>query len=765
MKTVIVIRMIFVTSFLALQCCHNNSEATSFEIERGELDTFKNIKCTEQGNCKERQCEIHGANCVKSKNCTRCQCEHGRGTFLSTNGDNTYNCTKDQDIIPESALRNKRFPLMKRVGENEQEMCVESEGESKPLAGKPCSSAMSQQWVSLNRTKETVSLMNVKTLQCMHFIPDCEKEHGTITSGQCKNNSGYEQEVMNENENEDETNVLRVFARYCRKKINVFMKKQPHSQKRYSIIYSQDEDENEPITWHYKNNSKTIIKYKGCYRFFNSTFMYSLVGKSSNGMQEQAFYAPLFQGNATCRVNWSESKQLNETKWRKLTTPNDDKLIYVENNTSENLKILKVQNSALPKYQGYLMKLVVTCESETTKENLESESHCLLLKFPTILKETTSTTSNNNVVTDHVQMTTSPVQMTTSPVQMTTSPVQMTTSPVQMTTSPVQMTTSPVQMTTSPVQMTTSPVQMTTSPVQMTTSPVQMTTSPVQMTTSPVQMTTSPTSSSNHTRQPHEEREGGSSQAIVIAVSVSIATIVLMFVLFYFVWYRKHKRNKKSPHEEGHLINPTYQSQTEPEYVDPLQVINDTGINTENDQDSSAKYEYIDHLKLANLKSKKPEPKYECVDNTEMPQAPDVSKIRELKYDYATDEIPRLNLKPTAPDVPTEQELKYDYATDEIPRLNLTKPGAPFSSKEQEPNYDYANSTPTVKLNSQTPSSTLNSPSKEPAYHTLEEPNPSPYYSTIENDDDKARNTLLSYEQTFLYLSYFFICLKFNSQM
>ena len=138
------------------------------------------------------------------------------------------------------------------------------------------------------------------------------------------------------------------------------------------------------------------------------------------------------------------------------------------------------------------------------------------------------------------------------------------------------------------------------------------------------------------------------------------------------------------------------------------------------------------------MKSKKPEPKYECVDNTEMPQAPDVSKIRELKYDYATDEIPRLNLKPTAPDVPTEQELKYDYATDEIPRLNLTKPAAPFSSKEQEPNYDYANSTPTVKLNSQTPSSTLNSPSKEPAYHTLEEPNPSPYYSTIENDDDKS---------------------------
>lgn len=98
-----------------------------------------------------------------------------------------------------------------------------------------------------------------------------------------------------------------------------------------------------PSTARYANENRQTYFFIGCYRFFNSTFMYSLVGKSSNGMQEQAFYAPLFQGNATCRVNWSESKQLNETKWRKLTTPNDDKLIYVENNTSENLKILKVR--------------------------------------------------------------------------------------------------------------------------------------------------------------------------------------------------------------------------------------------------------------------------------------------------------------------------------------------------------------------------------------------------------------------------------------
>ncbi|XP_046840689.1 uncharacterized protein LOC124434810 isoform X2 [Xenia sp. Carnegie-2017] len=56
--------------------------------------------------------------------------------------------------------------------------------------------------------------------------------------------------------------------------------------------------------------------------------------------------------------------------------------------------------------------------------------------------------------------------------------------------------------------------------------------------------TTSPTSSSNHTLQPHEEREEGSSQAIAIAVSVSLATIVLVLVLFYFVWYRKHISSK-----------------------------------------------------------------------------------------------------------------------------------------------------------------------------------------------------------------------------
>ncbi|XP_046840138.1 uncharacterized protein LOC124434294 [Xenia sp. Carnegie-2017] len=104
-----IMRLILAACFLVLLCCHNGSEAMSFEIERGELDTFRNIECTEQGNCTERQCEIYGANSVKSKNCTRCQCKDGRGTFLSTNGDNTYNCTKDEDIVPESALRNKRF--------------------------------------------------------------------------------------------------------------------------------------------------------------------------------------------------------------------------------------------------------------------------------------------------------------------------------------------------------------------------------------------------------------------------------------------------------------------------------------------------------------------------------------------------------------------------------------------------------------------------------------------------------------------------------
>ena len=73
----------------------------SFEIERGKHDTFQNLLCQTSQLCTSDQCQSYKAECVDNK-CERCRCgKDGRDTFV-TSGSNTGNCTKDENIIPES---------------------------------------------------------------------------------------------------------------------------------------------------------------------------------------------------------------------------------------------------------------------------------------------------------------------------------------------------------------------------------------------------------------------------------------------------------------------------------------------------------------------------------------------------------------------------------------------------------------------------------------------------------------------------------------
>ena len=82
-----------------------NAAATSFEIERGKHDTFRNLNCNASQPCNGNQCESYRAECVDNK-CERCRCsKDGRNTFLAS-GSNTGNCTKDENIIPNPG-RNK----------------------------------------------------------------------------------------------------------------------------------------------------------------------------------------------------------------------------------------------------------------------------------------------------------------------------------------------------------------------------------------------------------------------------------------------------------------------------------------------------------------------------------------------------------------------------------------------------------------------------------------------------------------------------------
>ena len=73
-----------------------------FDIKRGKVDTFSNFKCQKSSNCSHGQCENYGATCVNNT-CERCQCNEEMGTFI-VSGPSTGNCTRDEDIIPESGM-------------------------------------------------------------------------------------------------------------------------------------------------------------------------------------------------------------------------------------------------------------------------------------------------------------------------------------------------------------------------------------------------------------------------------------------------------------------------------------------------------------------------------------------------------------------------------------------------------------------------------------------------------------------------------------
>ena len=74
----------------------------TFDIRRGKVDTFSNLKCQKSSNCFRKQCENYGAICV-NHTCERCQCNEDMGTFI-VSGPSTGNCTRDEDIIPESGM-------------------------------------------------------------------------------------------------------------------------------------------------------------------------------------------------------------------------------------------------------------------------------------------------------------------------------------------------------------------------------------------------------------------------------------------------------------------------------------------------------------------------------------------------------------------------------------------------------------------------------------------------------------------------------------
>ena len=107
-KEIIQCYVVVLTLVICLRLCGSDGEDSGLKIFRDEQDIFSNMKCSGKGKslCTPDQCKMYGAECVSNDNCEYCRCLKGRSTFLyfvrSSNHEMKGNCTRDEDIVPES---------------------------------------------------------------------------------------------------------------------------------------------------------------------------------------------------------------------------------------------------------------------------------------------------------------------------------------------------------------------------------------------------------------------------------------------------------------------------------------------------------------------------------------------------------------------------------------------------------------------------------------------------------------------------------------
>ena len=146
-----------------------NAATTSFEIERGKYDTFRNVNCQLALQlCTSDQCQSYQAECADNK-CERCRCSKDGGNTFVTSGSNAGICTKDENVIPISGgefIKNSKGECLGVIGETIVEV--------------PCNeNDLSLRWL---RIQALNYLLNVKTLKCLQRNIKFQE----ITAAQCK---------------------------------------------------------------------------------------------------------------------------------------------------------------------------------------------------------------------------------------------------------------------------------------------------------------------------------------------------------------------------------------------------------------------------------------------------------------------------------------------------------------------------------------------------------------------------------------------------
>ncbi|XP_028410867.1 uncharacterized protein LOC114533534 isoform X2 [Dendronephthya gigantea] len=356
--------------------CPSGITTTSIIINREKHDKFflQNLTHLESQKSKqspENLCKSFKAEC-KNDECESCQCsEEDRNTLLLLT-PTTGNCTKDQDIIPES-VTNEHFLLSMERGSS----CLTVTGKrNENVFGTDCNPSlnMRMRWIWVNETGK-IQLMNAMTLQCLEFVipmSACDSSDGTVeypvVMRQC-DRTNRQQHIY------EKGNYI--YTKMCDGNWKFYLEINEHSKKAKSKRSStgqvwKNEYDRGPL-------KRKTITYNGCYRFSNETFMLYLdKDVCSTKPCTRNFFAPIFSENSQCSIIWSKSTIMRSDMWQKVTNMTNKKPIFMKG-VSKHLKMLKIREEAFNIFNGTLLKLAISCKNKTHES--KKEDHCLLLKF------------------------------------------------------------------------------------------------------------------------------------------------------------------------------------------------------------------------------------------------------------------------------------------------------------------------------------------------------------------------------------------------
>ncbi|XP_028418443.1 uncharacterized protein LOC114543790 [Dendronephthya gigantea] len=364
--------------YIVIICASGNTTA-QIEIKRERYDKFipQNLHLERQTSKQkaENLCKSFKAECENDE-CKYCQCiEEDRNTLLLVT-PTTGNCTKDQDIIPDSIPNGNFFLRNQNYGK-----CLTVNGNrTEKVSGTVCSSSLNMRWVWLNETGK-IQLMNVISLQCLEFVKPlstCSHKGRSVNSvvmKQC-DRTNQQQQIT-----QPKSKTKFIFTKMCSGQTNFYLEIDEYSKRAISKSSSTGQ------VW--KNtdgylNWKTTT-YRGCYRFQNKKFMLYLDKDNCSKPCTRNFFAPIFSENSQCSIIWSKSTIMrSDMMWQKVTNMENKKPIFI-NKVSKDLRMLMIQEESFEIFNNSLLKLEISCKSKTHES--KGENHCLLLKFKKLVEQ------------------------------------------------------------------------------------------------------------------------------------------------------------------------------------------------------------------------------------------------------------------------------------------------------------------------------------------------------------------------------------------